>query len=127
MSKPVKIGLVGFGRIGRNLYRIGYNNPNYQFVAISDLGEPEALHYLLMRDSVHGPMGEEARLEDNHLILGPQKSRILKGGNPGRTRPCIQGIRLSTSEGVPPPKRIGSPLRGSKAHCISAGRMGVVT
>lgn len=83
MSKPVKIGLVGFGRIGRNLYRIGYNNPNYQFVAISDLGEPEALHYLLMRDSVHGPMKEEARIEDNHLIFGRQKSRILKGGNPG--------------------------------------------
>ncbi|MFH1851951.1 MAG: glyceraldehyde 3-phosphate dehydrogenase NAD-binding domain-containing protein [Candidatus Neomarinimicrobiota bacterium] len=83
MSKPVKIGLVGFGRIGRNLYRIGYNNPNYQFVAISDIGQPEALHYLLMRDSVHGPMPEKAILEDNHLILGAQKSRILKGGNPG--------------------------------------------
>ncbi len=83
MSKPVKIGLVGFGRIGRNLYRIGYNNPDYQFVAISDLGQPEALHYLLMRDSVHGPMKEEARLEGNNLILGNQKSRILKGGKPG--------------------------------------------
>lgn len=83
MSKPVKIGLVGFGRIGRNLYRIGYNNPNYQFVAISDLGKPEALHYLLMRDSVHGPMPEEAVLDGNHLILGNQKTRILMGGRPG--------------------------------------------
>ncbi len=83
MSKPIKIGLVGFGRIGRNIYRIGYDNPNYQFVAISDIGKPEALHYLLMRDSVHGPMPVEAILEDNHLLLGNQKSRILKGGNPG--------------------------------------------
>ncbi len=83
MSKPVKIGLVGFGRIGRNLYRIGYNNPDYQFVAISDLGQPEALHYLLMRDSVHGPMKEEARLEDNHLVLGNQRTRLLQGGKPG--------------------------------------------
>ena len=83
MSKPVKIGLVGFGRIGRNLYRIGYNNPNYQFVAISDIGQPESLHYLLMRDSVHGPMPETAVLEENHLILGKQKSRIFDGGQPG--------------------------------------------
>ena len=83
MSNPVKIGLVGFGRIGRNLYRIGYNNPNYQFVAISDIGQPESLHYLLMRDSVHGPMTENAVLEENHLILGDQKSRIFDGGQPG--------------------------------------------
>jgi len=83
MSKPVKIGLVGFGRIGRNLYRIGYNNPDYQFVAISDIGQPESLHYLLMRDSVHGPMSETAVLEDNYLILGDQKTRILDGGQPG--------------------------------------------
>ncbi|NQU28534.1 MAG: type I glyceraldehyde-3-phosphate dehydrogenase [Candidatus Marinimicrobia bacterium] len=83
MSKPVKIGLVGFGRIGRNLYRVGYNNPDYQFVAISDIGQPESLHYLLMRDSVHGPMSETAVLEDNYLILGDQKTRILDGGQPG--------------------------------------------
>ena len=37
---------MGFGRVGRNIFRLGYNNPNLNFVAISDLGQPETLEYL---------------------------------------------------------------------------------
>ncbi len=83
MNKPIRIALFGFGRIGRNIFRIGYNNPNYEFVAISDFGEPESLHYLLMRDSIHGPMKDEFLLEDNYLIYNDRKTRILPGGGPG--------------------------------------------
>lgn len=83
MSKPTRVGLFGFGRIGRNIYRIGYNNPNYQFVAISDLGEAEALHYLLMRDSIHGPMQNDFRLEGQYLVHRDQRVRLLTGGRPG--------------------------------------------
>ena len=83
MSKPVKIGLFGFGRIGRNIFRIGYNNPNYEFVAISDLGEAEAMYYLLMRDSIHGVMDEDIRLEGKHLKYNGQSVRLLAGGKPG--------------------------------------------
>ncbi|GIR56886.1 MAG: hypothetical protein CM15mP64_2980 [Candidatus Neomarinimicrobiota bacterium] len=46
MSKKINIALFGFGRIGRNLFRLGYDNPNYNFVAVSDFGSAEALHYL---------------------------------------------------------------------------------
>ena len=83
MKTPVKIALFGFGRIGRNIFRIGYDNPNYEFVAISDFGEPESLHYLLMRDSIHGPMKDDFILEDNHLIYGNRRTRLLVGGAPG--------------------------------------------
>lgn len=83
MAKPVKIGLFGFGRIGRNLFRLGYSNPNYQFKVICDLGNPESLHYLLMRDSVHGPMEEEASINGNYLSIGNQKVRLINGGKPG--------------------------------------------
>ncbi len=83
MNKPIRIALFGFGRIGRNIFRIGYNNPNYEFVAISDLGEPESLHYLLMRDSIHGPMKDKFILEDNFLVYGNRRTRILPGGKPG--------------------------------------------
>lgn len=83
MKTPLRIGLVGFGRIGRNIFHLGYKNPNYQFVAISDLGKPESLHYLLVRDSVYGPMKDEAKLEGNYLVVGGQRVRLLPGGVPG--------------------------------------------
>tara|TARA_A100001015_G_C14719655_1_gene605417 strand:- start:33 stop:212 length:180 start_codon:yes stop_codon:yes gene_type:complete len=56
MSKKINIALYGFGRIGRNIFRLGYDNPNYNFVAISDFGSVETLQYLLSRDSIHGAM-----------------------------------------------------------------------
>ena len=46
----------------------GYNNPKYNFVAISDFGASEALHYLLVRDSIHGSIDDNVTLEGNHLI-----------------------------------------------------------
>lgn len=84
MIEPIRIGLVGFGRIGRNIFRIGYKNPNYQFVAISDLAEPESLHYLLVRDSVHGPMEDEVILEGNYITVNSQRVRLVPGGVPGQ-------------------------------------------
>ncbi len=83
MNKPIRIALFGFGRIGRNIFRIGYDNPNYEFVAISDFGEPESLHYLLMRDSIHGPMKDEFKLNDNFIEYQGRKTRFLPGGGPG--------------------------------------------
>lgn len=83
MSNPTRIGLVGFGRIGRNIFRIAYKDPDFQFVAISDLGEPRFLHYLLTRDSVHGPMEDEVILEGNYIKVDSQRVRLVPGGVPG--------------------------------------------
>lgn len=83
MKDPVKIGLVGFGRIGRNLFRLGYKNPNFQFNAISDFGDPEVLKYLLLRDSVYGVIKDEVRIKGNYLFIDGQNVRVLPGGTPG--------------------------------------------
>ena len=83
MSNKINIALFGFGRIGRNLFRLGYDNPKYNFVAISDFGSAEALHYLLVRDSIHGSMKDDVKLDGNHLLVKEQKSRIVSGGEPG--------------------------------------------
>ena len=83
MNKPVNIALFGFGRIGRNIFRLGYDNPNYNFVAVSDFGSVEALHYLLVRDSIHGAMKDEVTLDGNHLIVKDQRVRVISGGEPG--------------------------------------------
>ena len=83
MSNKINIALFGFGRIGRNLFRLGYDNPKYNFVAISDFGSAEALHYLLVRDSIHGSMKDDVELDGNHLLVKEQKPRIISGGKPG--------------------------------------------
>jgi len=81
--EKIRIGLFGFGRIGRNIFRIGYNDPRFEFVAISDLGNVEAMHYLLMRDSIHGAMQEDITLEAKDLIYNGKTTRLLPGAAPG--------------------------------------------
>ena len=83
MKNRIKIGLFGFGRIGRNIFRLGFNNPAIQFQAISDYGGPEAMHYLLMRDSIHGAMKEKILLDGQSLIYNGSTVRLLAGGKPG--------------------------------------------
>ena len=83
MFNQINIGIVGFGRIGRNLLRLGYDDPRFNFVGISDLAEPEALFYLLGHDTVYGPIDTEIELKGNYIHFGPQKVRILPGAGPG--------------------------------------------
>ncbi|MBT4372270.1 MAG: type I glyceraldehyde-3-phosphate dehydrogenase [Candidatus Marinimicrobia bacterium] len=83
MNKPLRVGLFGFGRIGRNIFRLGYRDPKFDFVAISDLGDVEAMHYLLVRDSIHGSMNDEIALDGNYLKYDNHSVRLLAGGTPG--------------------------------------------
>ena len=83
INNKINIALFGFGRIGRNIFRLGYTNPQLNFVAISDLGHADALHYLLMRDSVHGTLKDEVKLDGNYFTTEGQHVRVLSGGKPG--------------------------------------------
>ncbi len=80
----MNIGIIGFGRIGRNLLRLGFDDPQLNFVGVSDLADPEALFYLLHHDTVYGPVETEAYLEDHFIHFGKQKVRILPGSGPGQ-------------------------------------------
>ncbi|MBH30955.1 MAG: type I glyceraldehyde-3-phosphate dehydrogenase [Candidatus Marinimicrobia bacterium] len=73
---------MGFGRIGRNIFRLGYDNPAFQFVAISDMGQPGTLQYLLNRDSVHGLFDVAVSFDNNYLNVSDQSVRLLPGGKP---------------------------------------------
>jgi len=94
MHRPLKIGLFGFGRIGRNIFRIGCNNPNLEFVAISDYGKPEIMHYLLVRDSVHGPLPDGIHLDGSYLNYNNKKVRLLAGGKPGSIPWDVFGVDI---------------------------------
>lgn len=83
-ESKINIGIIGFGRIGRNLLRLGYDDPLLNFVGVSDLADPEALFYLLHHDSVYGPVETEAYLKDHYIHFGKQRVRVLPGSGPGQ-------------------------------------------
>jgi len=78
----VKIGINGFGRIGRNLFRIVFNNPEIEIAAINDLTDAKTLAHLLKYDSVFGILNAEVAAKDNCLIVNGREIRILAERDP---------------------------------------------
>ncbi len=73
----IKIGINGFGRIGRMVFRAAVQNfKDIEVVGINDLLEPEYLLYMLQYDSVHGRFKGEAAVDGNTLIAGGRKIRL---------------------------------------------------
>ena len=64
----IKIGINGFGRIGRLAFRSAINRDNVKIVAINDLLTIEHLAYLLKYDSVHGRFDGKIEVKDGHLV-----------------------------------------------------------
>lgn len=79
----IRIGISGFGRIGRNLFRIGYNRPEFQFVALSDVAGLKSLAYLLKHSTIERTLDEDVRVEGNYLVCGPQRVRYVHESTPG--------------------------------------------
>ncbi|NJM98418.1 MAG: type I glyceraldehyde-3-phosphate dehydrogenase [Phormidesmis sp. RL_2_1] len=65
----LKVGINGFGRIGRLVFRAAINNRNIEFVGINDLVSPETLAYLLKYDSTHGTFPGDVEARDNGIIV----------------------------------------------------------
>lgn len=79
MSK-IRLGLMGFGETNRHLYRLCLNDDRFEIVAISDIGRPEVLHYLL-RAEVRNTV--DVKLDGNNLVCSNGKARMLPGKAPG--------------------------------------------
>ena len=60
---PVKVGINGFGRIGRNVVRAALNNPEIEFVAVNDLTDTATLAHMTKYDSLLGPLPEPVKVE----------------------------------------------------------------
>ena len=81
MSK-VKIGINGFGRIGRIAFRIATNRPNIQVVGINDLLDVNHLAYLLKYDSVHGQFDGSIEVKNGNLVVNGNEIRVSAERNP---------------------------------------------
>jgi glyceraldehyde 3-phosphate dehydrogenase len=78
-----KIGINGFGRIGRLVLRAAVNNPNAKIVGINDpFLDPEYMAYMLTYDSVHGRFKGTAKTKDNQLLVNDQAVNVYAAMKP---------------------------------------------
>ncbi|MEM6738117.1 MAG: type I glyceraldehyde-3-phosphate dehydrogenase [Bacteroidota bacterium] len=80
--EKIKIGINGFGRIGRLVFRVAVDNPNFQIVGINDLVDVDYLAYMLKYDSTHGRFDGDVDVENGDLIVNGQTIRVTAEMNP---------------------------------------------
>ncbi len=81
MEKKITVGINGFGRIGRNLFRLLLNHPSIQVVAVNDLADTKTLRHLLKYDSIHGVLNEEISYSENEISVAGKKVRFSSEKN----------------------------------------------
>src|SRR5437588_3709157 len=79
----IKVGINGFGRIGRNVVRTALNHPNIEFVAVNDLTDAKTLAHLLKYDSVLGNLKEDVTATDSTISIGNKKIKVFAEKDPG--------------------------------------------
>jgi glyceraldehyde 3-phosphate dehydrogenase len=78
----VKVGINGFGRIGRNVFRASLGNKNIEFVAVNDLTSPATLAHLLKYDSILGNLPNEISATEDSIIVDGKKIRVFAEKDP---------------------------------------------
>jgi len=91
-SRPtIKLGLMGFGQIGRMIYQLAQHQPDIEITAIADIGEPHILCYLLQAE-LDDP--GSFRIEGNYLVSPRYRSRMLRTDSPGEVPWDTFGVDL---------------------------------
>jgi glyceraldehyde 3-phosphate dehydrogenase len=81
----IKVGINGFGRIGRNILRASLEDKNLEFVAVNDLTDPKTLSHLLKYDSVIGNLtGHEVKYEQDSISVDGRKIRVFAEKDPAK-------------------------------------------
>jgi glyceraldehyde 3-phosphate dehydrogenase len=78
----IKVGINGFGRIGRNVLRASWKDPNIDFVAVNDLTEPKTLAHLLKYDSVLGNLPNQVSAGSDCIIVDGKNIKVFKEKDP---------------------------------------------
>src|SRR5438067_10321543 len=91
---PVKVGINGFGRIGRNVVRVALHNPEIEFAAVNDLTDTKTLAHLTKYDSVLGPLKEDVRINGDSIQVGPRKIKVFAEKDPGALDWSSLGVQV---------------------------------
>jgi len=79
-----KVGINGFGRIGRNVFRAALNNPAVEIVAVNDLTDAKTLAHLLKYDSVHGILAADVKADGTNLVVNGKAIKVLAEREPAK-------------------------------------------
>ena len=90
----VKLGIMGFGRLGRNMFRIGHNEPDLTFAAVSDIADVKTLAYLLQNTTVEGVFEGELEQKGHYLMTERQCTRVVHGTHPGDIPWDVLGVDI---------------------------------
>ncbi|HTH81377.1 MAG TPA: type I glyceraldehyde-3-phosphate dehydrogenase [Mucilaginibacter sp.] len=82
----MKIGINGFGRIGRLAFRAAIERPDIEVVGINDLVEPDYMAYMLKYDSTHGPFKGTIAVEGGHLVVNGKTIRVTAEKDPANLK-----------------------------------------
>jgi glyceraldehyde 3-phosphate dehydrogenase len=80
----VKVGINGFGRIGRNTTRAALHNPEVEVVAINDLTDAKTLAHLLKYDSVHGTLAADVSVDGDSIVVDGKKIKVFSVKDPAQ-------------------------------------------
>ena len=78
----VKVGINGFGRIGRNVLRASLGDPDIDFVAVNDLTDTKTLAHLLKYDSILGNLDHDIRADGDSIIVGNERFKVFSERDP---------------------------------------------
>ena len=122
-----KIAINGFGRIGRNAFKIAFSRDDIEVVAINDLTDTKTLAHLLKYDSTYGTYDHEVSFDDENLIVDSRKFRVLAEKDPANLPWRDLGVDVvieSTGFFVDPAKAHAHIDAGAKKVVISAPAKG---
>src|SRR5579862_7187490 len=77
-TMPVKVGINGFGRIGRNIMRTTLGDPGIEIVAVNDITDPKTLAYLLKYDSILGNLTRKVTHTDDSIAVDGKSFKVFK-------------------------------------------------
>lgn len=78
----IKVGINGFGRIGRNVFRAAMTNPNMEIVAVNDLTDAETLAHLLKYDSVQGMLAADIKVQAKSIVVNGKTVKVTAERDP---------------------------------------------
>ena len=84
MTNVAKVGINGFGRIGRNVFRAALNNPEIEIIAVNDLTDAATLAHLLKYDSIHGTFDADVAVDGDNLVVNGKKVKVLAQTDPAK-------------------------------------------
>ena len=122
-----KIGINGFGRIGREVFRVAFTNPEVEVVAVNDLTDAATLAHLLKYDSVHGTFPHEVSVEGDNIVVDGKKIKVIAQTDPAKLPWGELGVEIvveSTGRFTEGEKAKAHLTAGAKKVIISAPAKG---